>query len=100
MSHYGILTSSYVKIFFARYVIKKIINTSTTAVGPLEISKMNAKYSDTGGIIAPTRTETRNTCDIFLPIKIPMVEGRIKYANTKTSPTNLVVREIPIPTKR
>ena len=46
------------------------------------------------------KIETKNTCDIFFPIKIPIDEGIIKYAKTKTSPTNLVVKEIPIPTNK
>ena len=53
-----------------------------------------------GGIIAPIKTETKKTCDIFLPINIPIEEGIIKNAKTKTSPTNRVVSDIPIPTKR
>ena len=51
-----------------------------------------------GGIIAPTKTAIIKTWDIFRPIKIPIDDGIIKKAKANTSPTNLVVKEIPVPT--
>jgi hypothetical protein len=39
-----------------------------------------------------------NTFLTFAETKIPIEEGIIKYAKTKTSPTYLVVKDIPIPT--
>ena len=74
------------------------MNASITAVGPLEKSKIKAKYSEMGGIIAPTKTAIIKTWDIFRPIKIPIDDGIIKKAKANTSPTNLVVKEIPVPT--
>jgi hypothetical protein len=53
-----------------------------------------------GGNIAPTKTDIAKTFITLLPNRIPIDEGIIKYAKVKTSPTNLGIKEIPIPTTR
>ena len=78
-------------------IINKL-KAKTTAVGPLEKSNLKAKYNETGGITAPTKVVIIKTLIIFLPRSIPIEEGMIKNAKAKTSPTNLVVIDIPIPT--
>jgi hypothetical protein len=50
----------------------------TTAVGPLEKSYLNAKKIDIGGIIPPTITAIKNTCQTFFDSKIPIEDGIIK----------------------
>ena len=74
------------------------MNAVTTAAGPLEKSYLKARKIETGGITAPTITAIRNTCHTFLDNKMPIEEGIIRYAKVNTSPTNLVVNDIPIPT--
>jgi hypothetical protein len=50
----------------------------TTAAGPLEKSYLKAIKIDTGGIIAPTNTAIRKTCQTFLANNIPIEDGIIK----------------------
>ena len=50
----------------------------TTAVGPLEKSYLNARNIETGGIMPPTITAIRKTCDTFLESNKPIEAGIIK----------------------
>ena len=64
------------------------------------MSNSNAMKMAIGGTIAPMRIEKKKTFDIRLAISKAVEAWRIKKAKVKTSPTNRVVREIPIPTIR
>ena len=78
--------------------VKKIIRAATTAVGPLDISKTNAIYIAIGGTAAPMIIEYKNTFTTLLASNNAVEAGIIKKAKVKTSPTNLVVSDIPTPT--
>ena len=69
-----------------------------TAVGPLEKSYLNAMNIDIGGTTAPITTEIKKTFLTLDASSNPIEDGMIKNAKAKTSPTNLVVSEIPVPT--
>lgn len=85
-------------IFLSIKTTRKRIKAVITAVGPLEKSNLNARKIDIGGTIAPISTDIKNTFLTFEARSNPMEDGIIKYAKANTSPTNRVVREIPVPT--
>ena len=76
------------------------MNATTTAVGPLDTSSSKAIKIEKGGTIAPTKIAIKNTRDTLFASNIPIEAGKIRKAKVKTSPTNLVVSEIPTPTVR